>query len=271
VNDEIRIRLPCPDCGTNPEGLHVLGCDQEPCPRCGGQLIGCVCIYEFCGIDPSRLEVDSSEIYRGRLTSEMKAAWDAAWGTRRIRWTGEPYGAAECRAYGFWSLDTPAGPVPVPTKTLGAEEDFASMLRVCRWDPRAQRFVLPEETARGHSMTPERPKRRLNRPPHRHVSAGVGTATRGDVIVDRATKTLLSPGRVVQRRSCHGYQLKIARGDQGSWWVLVTRDNTTDAIWISYTPEDRRDDAWCEERARRCYRATRDELDLAFSACGTCS
>lgn len=33
----------CPDCNVAPGGFHHPGCDQEPCPRCGGQMISCDC------------------------------------------------------------------------------------------------------------------------------------------------------------------------------------------------------------------------------------
>jgi len=33
----------CPDCGTPAGGIHHHGCDQEECPACRGQAIGCDC------------------------------------------------------------------------------------------------------------------------------------------------------------------------------------------------------------------------------------
>lgn len=33
----------CPDCNVAPGGKHHSNCDQEYCPRCGGQLISCDC------------------------------------------------------------------------------------------------------------------------------------------------------------------------------------------------------------------------------------
>jgi hypothetical protein len=40
----------CPDCNVAPGGRHHSNCDQEYCPRCGGQLISCACFDAQDGI-----------------------------------------------------------------------------------------------------------------------------------------------------------------------------------------------------------------------------
>ena len=45
--DPQKLHLPhwfrCPDCNVAPGGNHHFNCDQEYCPKCGGQLISCDC------------------------------------------------------------------------------------------------------------------------------------------------------------------------------------------------------------------------------------
>ena len=39
-------KRPCHDCRVIKGQFHVVGCDVERCPVCGGQVIGCDCEYE---------------------------------------------------------------------------------------------------------------------------------------------------------------------------------------------------------------------------------
>jgi hypothetical protein len=51
-------KRPCHDCAVVKGQLHVLGCDVERCPRCGGQAISCDCPYQ---------EEESSVVSKSRV------------------------------------------------------------------------------------------------------------------------------------------------------------------------------------------------------------
>lgn len=128
----------CHDCGAKPGDMHEYGCDMERCARCGGQSISCPCVYEVNGIAYLTLEETHPDIFCDGPTDEMHERWDREWGARRIPWSGEYPGAAECRDYGFWCIGPPW--VVVPAGTPGATEDLNRLHRTCRWDQQEQKF-----------------------------------------------------------------------------------------------------------------------------------
>lgn len=141
----------CPDCEAKPGELHQRGCDVERCARCGCQAITCSCIYEVCGIDYLTMEKTHPEVYATGPTEEMDAKWEAEWGSRRIPWTDEWPGVAECREFGFWAVFGPdlkppqIGWVSVPVGTPGATEDLDRLHRECVWDQKKRRWIRKED------------------------------------------------------------------------------------------------------------------------------
>ncbi len=138
----------CGDCGAVPGADHKPGCDVERCARCGGQCISCDCIYHVNNIEVATLEQTHPEVYMQGPTEEMEARWEKEWGHRRIPWSGEWPGVAECREFGFWAvfgpeMDPPAvGWVSVPPGTVGATENLNRLHTDCRWDVDKQKWVL---------------------------------------------------------------------------------------------------------------------------------
>jgi hypothetical protein len=104
----------CPDCGAKPGEIHKLvGCDVERCPLCGLQAIGCGC--------------------------------DWPRDVKRLPWTGEWPGKAECREWGWYAVMVEGrGYVPCDRDSPGATEDLNRIYAECRWDAEAQKWVRPE-------------------------------------------------------------------------------------------------------------------------------
>lgn len=98
----------CPDCGVSPGEQHLDGCDVEPCPSCGGQLLSCNC-------------------------QDVSA---------RLPWTGEWPGIAECREFGWYDkLIAGQGWVSCSAEDDGARHDLNRLYRDARWDKDQARFV----------------------------------------------------------------------------------------------------------------------------------
>ena len=107
----------CPDCHAGLGEIHRDGCDVEACPACGGQLLSCDC--------PSN-----------------SPQWKERWEARRIAWSGEFPGVAECREFGWWCQRNPDGPgyVPVPAGTPGAYYNLNKLAVDATWDADAGRW-----------------------------------------------------------------------------------------------------------------------------------
>jgi hypothetical protein len=137
----------CYDCHAAPGELHAVGCDVERCRLCGGQRIGCDCVYAVNRLDVDEMEVTHPGIWENGPTDAMAAKYqeaaDALGG--RLPWTGEWPGAAEAREFGWFSKwiegrgwvrcaadDPQAGP------DLNRVNAFHA-----HWDARAGRWVLP--------------------------------------------------------------------------------------------------------------------------------
>lgn len=138
----------CGDCGVFPGELHQSGCDIEQCPRCGFQAISCNCIYEIFQIDPATMEEKHPNLYEHGPTEAMVKAWDVEWDHRRLRWTGEFPGAAECREFGWYSkfILTPEGPYMGRWEECGpdypqASENINRLYAEASWDADKQRWV----------------------------------------------------------------------------------------------------------------------------------
>jgi hypothetical protein len=111
----------CPGCGVKTGELHRLGCDVEPCPRCGGQLRSYF-HYLLGGVQPPPDE-------------------------ERLPWAGEWPGERECREFGWWAKRNPTGPGYV---ACGPDDPEAGpdLDRLCRdavWDRRQKRFLRKED------------------------------------------------------------------------------------------------------------------------------
>lgn len=102
----------CPDCNTEPGHYHVLGCDVERCPICGGQFISCDC-------------------------TELEQSPEEA-----IKWTGKWPGVAECQEFGWYCKWVPSdGWVECSADDLDASPDLNRLSMEARWDKAQKRYV----------------------------------------------------------------------------------------------------------------------------------
>jgi hypothetical protein len=137
----------CGDCGAEPGELHQAGCDVERCRCCGGQQIGCDCLYDVNGLDLDTMEKEYPEIYTKGATDEMYEKFDAhveACGGR-LPWTGIWPGTEECIEFGLWSRHV-EGEDPYWQKCgpddEGAGPDLNRLGLGCRWDVKTGRWKL---------------------------------------------------------------------------------------------------------------------------------
>ena len=134
----------CGNCKAKPGDFHVLGCSVERCVRCGGQAIGCHCIYEVLGSDVENMEVEHPAIFFKGPTPDMHERFDAfidrAGG--RLPWTGEYPGSAACREFGFWCYwDETEGWVQCDRGHPKATEDLNHLVTSARWDAAKRAWV----------------------------------------------------------------------------------------------------------------------------------
>lgn len=108
-----RTKSKCHDCGVEEGQLHELGCDNERCPFCGGQLISCSCRYiklgfhynwneSFCGLP--------KDIYKNGLPPHLEETWESILEAKgRVPFIDYPIVCAKCGA-----VDPELFQVPTP-------------------------------------------------------------------------------------------------------------------------------------------------------------
>lgn len=106
---------PCPVCAVKAGTPHKLGCAVERCAACGLQRSGCMC----------NKTIDMA--YRRN---------------KRLPWTGEFPGIAECRQYGLYCRLTSAGWEECKATDVGASPNLVKLACVGTWDRKQGRFVM---------------------------------------------------------------------------------------------------------------------------------
>jgi hypothetical protein len=105
----------CPDCHVAVGERHKRGCDVEPCPYCGGQLLSC---EHYCF-----------------GTVELPSLDD------RMVWTGEWPGIEECREFGWYSKAVLGGWVACAKDDPEASEDLNRLRKEAQWNRSKKRWV----------------------------------------------------------------------------------------------------------------------------------
>lgn len=135
----------CNDCNAAPGSMHTPGCDVERCSICGGQRIGCNCIYEANDIVVDDLEEDDP-IYTNGPTAEMYAKFDALveqYGGR-LPWTGEYPWTTEAARLGFYCYEDGGRLVRCAADHPKAEPDLNRLHMAAEWDKQTRTWSRRE-------------------------------------------------------------------------------------------------------------------------------
>ncbi len=132
---KVRMENKCPNCEAPSGCLHIIGCNVERCPECGGQSIKCVC---------KEVEKVFDETQDDRFFFFIT---HVPVSRKRLEWTGEWPGALECREFGWYSkLVNGVGLVQCDKNDNGASEDLTRLTNQGVWNAEKGRYQLPEET-----------------------------------------------------------------------------------------------------------------------------
>jgi hypothetical protein len=134
-----------------PTGNAAAPDDQEQqrvCPDCSaliGELHDDACCVAWCAV-LGRQRRDGCDSARGCRTDPQRDC--------RTTWSGLHPGIAECREIGWFAVRGPDGWTSTAPGTPGAVEDVSRLIAEAVWDPRAQRYRAPGNTADPDSGLP---------------------------------------------------------------------------------------------------------------------